>query len=308
MNALSSQVLKQFIYLDGFNYVLVLALHPATFFLFDTNKSEWICSIESHSQPAVSMVTTQNPFSIYTCSAEEGVLRLWNLHRLFPRYVTMKSNIPITPILVNKGPEVSLRRPSSRRQSRSSKIGSAKSSKSNKSVRFADEGTDDDASSIKSAASSRRELVTVATEDSLSTFLSDDPIDGEIKDFKEEMETMFGVTTAVFRYHLYKPYIYIFHFGNLFLTFTMGFSSMSIELLIMITYDNMIETSGTPLLTWINFIVWISNHKPSKLWDKITYPFPNLNGGTDEIREWKSNSISHFIMDAIVHPNLFMSG
>ena len=25
---------------------------------------------------------------------------------------------------------------------------------------------------------------------------------------------------------------------------------------------------------------WTSNHRPNKLWDEITYPFPNLNGAT----------------------------
>ena len=25
---------------------------------------------------------------------------------------------------------------------------------------------------------------------------------------------------------------------------------------------------------------WISNHMPNKVWDEITYPFPNFNGGT----------------------------
>ena len=28
---------------------------------------------------------------------------------------------------------------------------------------------------------------------------------------------------------------------------------------------------------------WISNHKPSKVWDEITYPFPNFNGCTGEV-------------------------
>ena len=28
---------------------------------------------------------------------------------------------------------------------------------------------------------------------------------------------------------------------------------------------------------------WISNHKPSKKWDEITYPFLNFNGPTSEI-------------------------
>ena len=31
------------------------------------------------------------------------------------------------------------------------------------------------------------------------------------------------------------------------------------------------------------FIAWISNHKPSKVWDEITYPFLNFNGCTVEV-------------------------
>ena len=44
---------------------------------------------------------------------------------------------------------------------------------------------------------------------------------------------------------------------------------------------------------------WISNHWPSEMWDKITYPFPNFNGATVEVWEWISNFISHFVMDVI---------
>ena len=29
--------------------------------------------------------------------------------------------------------------------------------------------------------------------------------------------------------------------------------------------------------------VWISNYMPSKMWDEITYPFLNFNGGTVEV-------------------------
>ena len=34
---------------------------------------------------------------------------------------------------------------------------------------------------------------------------------------------------------------------------------------------------------------WISNHMSSKVWDEITYPFPNFNGCTVEVWEWISN-------------------
>ena len=30
------------------------------------------------------------------------------------------------------------------------------------------------------------------------------------------------------------------------------------------------------------------------MWDEITYPFPNFNGGTVEVREWISNFNPHF--------------
>ena len=55
----------------------------------------------------------------------------------------------------------------------------------------------------------------------------------------------------------------------------------------------LVDTWGPLLLTWINFNLSIikSNHMPSKLWDEITYPFPNVNGCTVEVKQW----ISHFI-------------
>ena len=34
-----------------------------------------------------------------------------------------------------------------------------------------------------------------------------------------------------------------------------------------------------------------------KVWDEITYPFPNFNGCTVEVWEWISNFIPHFMMD-----------
>ena len=47
---------------------------------------------------------------------------------------------------------------------------------------------------------------------------------------------------------------------------------------------------------------WISNYIPSKVWDEITYPFPNFNGVSVEVWEWISNFIKHFIMHVITYP------
>ena len=44
------------------------------------------------------------------------------------------------------------------------------------------------------------------------------------------------------------------------------------------------------LLTCINFNPSIvSNHMPCKMWDEITYQFPNFNGCAAEVWEWISN-------------------
>ena len=55
---------------------------------------------------------------------------------------------------------------------------------------------------------------------------------------------------------------------------------------------------------WLNtFIPNMDNiHMFSKMWDEITYPFPNLNGRTVEVQEWISNFIPHFVMDVITNP------
>ena len=39
----------------------------------------------------------------------------------------------------------------------------------------------------------------------------------------------------------------------------------------------------------------------SKVWDEITYLFPNFNGYTAKVREWISN-IPHFLIDVITYP------
>ena len=44
---------------------------------------------------------------------------------------------------------------------------------------------------------------------------------------------------------------------------------------------------------------WISNYIHYKVWDEITYPFPNFNV---EVWEWISNFIPHFIGHVITYP------
>ena len=39
---------------------------------------------------------------------------------------------------------------------------------------------------------------------------------------------------------------------------------------------------------------WISDYVHYKMWDEITYPFPNINGATVAVWEWVSNLIPHF--------------
>ena len=41
---------------------------------------------------------------------------------------------------------------------------------------------------------------------------------------------------------------------------------------------------------------------PSKVWDGITYPIPNVNANTVEVLEWISNSIAYVIMVVIAYP------
>ena len=47
---------------------------------------------------------------------------------------------------------------------------------------------------------------------------------------------------------------------------------------------------------------WMSNYNHYKVWDEITYPFPNFNNATIEIREWTSNAIPHLTGHVITYP------
>ena len=51
-------------------------------------------------------------------------------------------------------------------------------------------------------------------------------------------------------------------------------------------------------------LAWITNYIHDKVWDEITYPFPNFNGYTIEVWEWISNFIPHFAGHLITYPML----
>ena len=49
-------------------------------------------------------------------------------------------------------------------------------------------------------------------------------------------------------------------------------------------------------------VAWISNYTHHKVWDEITYPFPNFNGAAVEVWEWINNFISHLTGHVITYP------
>ena len=53
-------------------------------------------------------------------------------------------------------------------------------------------------------------------------------------------------------------------------------------------------------LIWIP--AWISDYTHFKVWNEITYPFPNFNSCTIEVWEWISNFIPHFAGHMITDP------
>ena len=57
------------------------------------------------------------------------------------------------------------------------------------------------------------------------------------------------------------------------------------------------------LLIWINFNPTMNkNNNHHKVWDEITYPFPNFNGATVEVWEWISHPIPHVNISVIIYP------
>ena len=47
---------------------------------------------------------------------------------------------------------------------------------------------------------------------------------------------------------------------------------------------------------------WISHYIHYKVWDEISYPFPNFHGATIEVWEWMNNFIPHFTGQVITYP------
>ena len=64
------------------------------------------------------------------------------------------------------------------------------------------------------------------------------------------------------------------------------------------------QLDNRSLFYWHGLILIPSliSNMPIKLWDEITYPFPNFNGATVEVWEWISTVMLHFIMDLITCP------
>ena len=53
------------------------------------------------------------------------------------------------------------------------------------------------------------------------------------------------------------------------------------------------------LQTWFNLnLAWTNNHILCKMWEEITYLYPNFNS----VWEWISNFIQHFIGHGITYP------
>ena len=63
-----------------------------------------------------------------------------------------------------------------------------------------------------------------------------------------------------------------------------------------------VVTYGAPFTGLTLIPVWIRNHMPSKVWDEITYPFPNFNGCAVDFWKLISDFMPYFIMDAITYP------
>ena len=54
------------------------------------------------------------------------------------------------------------------------------------------------------------------------------------------------------------------------------------------------QTNSSPSIRWLEKWAGISNYIHYKVWDEITYPFPNFNGAVVEGWKWISNFIPHF--------------
>ena len=82
--------------------------------------------------------------------------------------------------------------------------------------------------------------------------------------------------------------------------------SMAQHALLLYWYQKVsdIRSSGSLLLHALILITTlVSNHKPGKVWDEITYPFPNFNGvNVGSLEIWIGDFISHFSVLVITYP------
>ena len=68
------------------------------------------------------------------------------------------------------------------------------------------------------------------------------------------------------------------------------------------TYGSQLISQNAPSAPFTNMVelkstAWISHYIHYKMWDKITYPFPNFNGAPVEVWEWISDCIPHFTVE-----------
>ena len=84
---------------------------------------------------------------------------------------------------------------------------------------------------------------------------------------------------------------------------SMDMSSTVIWFLSLLSY-NVREMVPRGPFYWMTLIPsWINNYIHYKVWDEITYPFPNLIGATVEVWEWISNFTPHFTGHVITYPS-----
>ena len=91
-----------------------------------------------------------------------------------------------------------------------------------------------------------------------------------------------------------KPYLYSYHF------------LISLDLNKFLIFDIIWSIESViKCLVWKMMTLWTTTCNTTyyyKVWDDMTYPFPNDNGAAVHVSEWISNFISHFIMYMIIYP------
>ena len=71
-------------------------------------------------------------------------------------------------------------------------------------------------------------------------------------------------------------------------------------MVILLKYIN--EIGPSIMITLQLWRILVNNYSQYKVWDKITYSFPNFNSKTVEGCEWISNLMSYFTGHVITYP------